>query len=163
MVRGEPHWSGATRGQLVFQLGSAKGWTTKVATSLSENRTRKRVLVVYRHALLRDLVARLLSDAGADVVARVAVEDLDPTTLPSLDVNVIILDEAALPVLAKFDAYPPFSWAPSGVSKVISVGVGGRAMVAFSRHYVDDATVESLIDEALDSSMDEPRGSTNDS
>ncbi len=99
---------------------------------MSEARTRKRVLVVYRHALLRDLVARLLADAGADVVARVAIEDFDPQILTTFNVDVIILDEAAMPILAKFGGYQPFGWAPSGVSKVISVGVSGRAMTAFS-------------------------------
>jgi hypothetical protein len=134
----------------------------KVVTSLSDTRTRKRVLVVYRHALLRDLVARLLTDAGADVVARVSVEDLDPRVLTTFDVDVIILDEAALPILAKFDGYPPFGWASNGVTKVISVGVGGRAMTAFSRHFVDDATVEHLIEEALDLGSVDSRGITND-
>jgi hypothetical protein len=127
------------------------------AIPLSGARRHKRVLVVYRHALLRDLVARLLTDAGADVVGQVSVDDVDPWELTTFDADVVVLDEAAVPAMAKFDAFSRFNWVPTGVSKIISVGVGGGAMVAFSRHFVDDASVEQLIGEALDLPTTKPR------
>jgi hypothetical protein len=122
----------------------------QMASPLGGTGRHKRVIVVYRQRLLRDLVARLLTDAGADVVAQISVEDVDPIVLATFDADVVILDDAAVSAMAKFDQIAPFSWVPTCVSKVISVGVSGRGMVAFSRHIVDDATAELLIDEALD-------------
>jgi hypothetical protein len=122
-----------------------------MARPLGEVRQAKRVVVVYRYGLLRDLVARLLTDAGADVVGQIAAEDVSLSLLSTFDADVVILDEtAASPSTANFDQISSLSWIPNCVSKVISVGVNDRAMVAFSRHVVDDATVEQLIDETLD-------------
>jgi hypothetical protein len=121
-----------------------------MASPLGEVRHRKRVIVVYRFGLLRDLVARLLTDAGADVVAQIAVENVNRRLLSTFDADVVILDETAMPPTANFNPVSSLSWIPHCVSKVISVGVNDRAMVAFSRHVVDNATVEQLIDEALD-------------
>ena len=112
---------------------------------------RIRAVVVYRHALLRDVAVRVLSNAGVEVTP-VHASDLGLVTLRALQPDVIVVDQAARDVFDGFGQATVFSREPGSASRVVTIGLADTTMVVCCKRLVADATAENLVEAVLGSS-----------
>ncbi len=104
-----------------------------------------RAVIVYRHGLLRDVVARALDDAGVKVTAAIPVEDLSIETLEVLQPEVIVLDQAAVGLVDGLSEATLLNRSPNSASRVITVSVGDSILLACQKRVVEGASLEDLV------------------
>jgi hypothetical protein len=105
----------------------------------------QRVLIVYRTALLRDTLVRVLTDGGLSVVGTVLEAQLDGAILRSLDPDVVVFDEAEAESVRSAAQALVFSPTTPGVKKVIVVGRGYLMNIAYQTEVLQDASIDDLV------------------
>jgi CheY-like chemotaxis protein len=109
-----------------------------------------RVLVVYQHPLFRDIVVRLLTGLGIEVVGAVPATELESSRLQPLNPNVILLDREAKRSLDGHEVLTILDPGRTSISKVVIAGLSDTVMVVWSRYLVPDITAERLVETVLD-------------
>lgn len=117
-----------------------------VMEETSSARLSVRVVIVYRHALLRDVAVHVLGRAGIDVVAVIHADDFDAGALRDLRPHTIIVDQAAIDDLDHFGASILLSQEPDYATRIVTIGLLDTTMVVCDRWLVADATPDSLVD-----------------
>jgi DNA-binding response OmpR family regulator len=112
---------------------------------------RARVIIVYRHRLLRDFAVHMLHKAGIEVAAAIAADHLQVQTLAALQPTAIVLDRAASDLLGDLSVATLFSQAPGTAGCVITLDLADSAMVVCRRELVLNAGAENFVAEAADS------------
>jgi hypothetical protein len=102
-------------------------------------------MIVYRHALLRDLLMRIFAEAEIRVVAAVPEVELQMLSLQGLDPDVIVFDEATADTVNFITRTILCSPTPLSVSKVIVVELGSMITVVCHKEVVNDAGIEDLV------------------
>ena len=103
------------------------------------------VIVIYRHTLLRDILTRILSEAGISVVAVIPVDQLGESSLQDLDSDVIVLDEAMAATFGMVNQAIMSSPRPVSVTKLIAMGVGDLITICYHKEVIHGAGIEDLI------------------
>lgn len=111
-----------------------------------------RALIVYRHAFLRDLTAKVLSGGGVEVVAAVKPEDLDEALLELLTPDVLVMDQAALEGEGVLPGIALLGRRAEVMSRVVVVDLSNPNMLVWQRHLVTNADVSKLV-EAVESGL----------
>jgi hypothetical protein len=130
------------RGSKRAALGDSPSVAVEISMSLDR---RVKVVIVYRYALLRDLLVRVLSDAGMVIVAAIPEKEFYLTSLSELGPEVIVIDEAATDVLGIISQATLFNPTPGSVSKVITVSAGDSIMVVNHKEVIRGAGIDELV------------------
>jgi hypothetical protein len=117
-----------------------------------------RVFIVYRTALLRDSLVRVLTDGGLSVVGAIQETQLDGSLLQALNPDVIVFEEAEADSVRAAAQAIIFSPTSPGVKKVIVVGLGYLIIVAYQAEILHDASIEDLVLGARQEILGESRG-----
>ena len=107
--------------------------------------TLRRVVIIYRNALLRDSLASALTDAGVTVVAAIPVTELEDSPLPALNPDVIVFEDATPEFVRAACQAIVFSPATEGVRKLIVVEQGCLITVLYQKEIVENASIEDLV------------------
>ena len=107
-----------------------------------------RVIIVYRHSLLRDMYTRLFADAGISVVAAIPSCELNSLSLVGINSDVIVSDEATAATVGLIAQAILFRQPLDRVSRLIAVGAGQMISIDFRNEVVNDASIEDLISRA---------------
>ena len=102
-------------------------------------------MIVYRNALLRDFLALALTDGGATVVATIPEAELEDLSLPTLDPDVIVFEDATAEFVRAACQAIVFGPASQGVRKLIVVGGECLITVLYQKEIVQDASIEDLV------------------
>ena len=105
----------------------------------------ERIFIVYRAALVRDSLVRVLTDAGLSVVGAIHETQLDGSSLRALDPDVIVFDEAEVNGVRAAAQAIIFSPTSPGMKKVIVVGLGYMTIVTYQTEILLDANIEDLV------------------
>lgn len=106
---------------------------------------KQRIVIVYRNALVRDLLTRVLIDGGLSVVGAIQESQLDGSTFQDLDPDVVVFDEAEADAVRTAAQAVVFSPTTPGLKKVIVVGLGYLMIVAYRKEILRDASIEDLV------------------
>jgi hypothetical protein len=109
-----------------------------------------RAIVIYQHALIRDVAVGVLRKAGVEVAA-IHARDLDPATLRALHPDVLIVDQAARTALEGVGPEVLLCPRSGSFSKIIAIGLTDPTMVVYCRALVENATIQNLVEAALGS------------
>jgi hypothetical protein len=107
-----------------------------------------RVIIIYRHSLLRDMYTRLFAEAGISVVAAIPSCELTALSLVGINSDVIVSDEASAATIGLIAQAILFRPPRARVSRLIAVGAGQMISVDFKNEVVNDASIEDLISRA---------------
>ncbi len=133
-------WGRAMSDRFVARKG---GTVIPILPPLVED-SRRRVVIVYRNTLLRDLLARALGEGGLAVTA-VADDELDGLVLERLEPDVIVFEDAKADFVQAACELIVMSPASTGVKKVIVIGREYLITVSFRKEIVQDASMEDLL------------------
>jgi chemotaxis response regulator CheB len=104
-----------------------------------------RVLIVYKHAFLRDLVTRVLDSTDVDIVAAVRPEDFSPFLVDALKPQAIVVDQAAFESGDAFGHAAVLGASPDTPLRVVVISLSDTNMLVWRKQVVTDADVEKLI------------------
>ncbi len=105
-----------------------------------------RAAIVYRHALLRDIVIRVLTNAGVDVVGTISVDQLASFDLDELRADVVVVDRAVGGAVSGMCDEWLLSRRAGQAGTVVSIDLNDDTMVISSRRCIEHATTENLVD-----------------
>lgn len=108
-----------------------------------------RALVVYEHALLRDIAMRVLSNAGVEVVAAISSDSLNMADVRSLQPDVVVVDRAAEHFVESLCRDRLFGQEPRPAARVVVIGLTESTMVIYCRRLIVDATADNLVEAVL--------------
>jgi hypothetical protein len=109
-----------------------------------------RVLIVYKHSFLRDLVARVLDGTDVDIVAAVRPEDFNPLLVDALKPHTIVVDQAAFDGTESLVHAAVLGAAPESPRRVVVISLSDTNMLVWQKQVVADADVEKLISAVRD-------------
>lgn len=104
-----------------------------------------RVLIVYKHAFLRDLVTRVLDGADMDIVAAIRPEDFSPFLVDALKPQAIVVDQAAFDSGDTFGHAAVLGASPDTPRRVVVISLSDTNMLVWRKQVVTDADVQKLI------------------
>ena len=108
----------------------------------------QKVVIVYRHLLLRDMYSQIFADAGISVVASIHQSELTSRSLIGVDSDTIVADEVSPEVLGLVTQAILMSPPEASISKLITVGDGQMISIEFRKEVLNDAGIEDLIFQA---------------
>jgi hypothetical protein len=113
-----------------------------------------RALIVYQHALLRDLVTKVLGTSGVEIVAAVRPEHLDASLLDLLKPEVLVVDQAAFGTGSPFESAPLspalLGREPEVASRLVLVDLSDPRMLVWQRHLVANTDAQKLVRAVLE-------------
>ncbi len=110
-----------------------------------------RVLIVYKHAFLRDLVTRVLDSADVDIVAAIRPEDFSPFLVDALKPQAIVVDQAAFEGGDSFGQAAVLGASPDTPLRVVVISLSDTNMLVWRKQVVTHADVQKLIDAVRES------------
>ena len=111
-----------------------------------------RVLIVYKHSFLRDLVARVLDGTDVDIVAAIRPEDFTPLLVDALKPQAIVVDQAAFDGADYLVRAAVLGTRPEAPHRVVVISLSDTNMLVWRKQVVADADVQKLISAVLESS-----------
>ncbi len=129
----------------LLTVAERKEGTAISPVSTSDCGSQQRVAIVYRHTLLRDLLTRILSEAGISVVAAIPVDELRPSSVQDLDTDVIVLDEVIGSTFGMINQAIVSGSRPGSITKVVAVGLGYLISIVYDKEVIQGAGIEDLI------------------
>jgi hypothetical protein len=128
----------------VAQIAGEDGVVISLLSTSTEE-SRLRVAIVYRTALLRDVLTRVLAESGISVVAAFPEAQLVATSLQESDPDVIVFDDVEADTFRAITQAILFSSAPLRAKKVIALGPGYLITLVYHREVVHDASMGDLV------------------
>lgn len=104
-----------------------------------------RVVLVYRHKLLRDLALTILARADVEVVGVIAADDPLLEVVEMLHPDVVIVDQAAEDLFDHLSRVTVVNRDPVGPSRLVTIGLAERTMVVSTKTLVADVDANGLI------------------
>jgi DNA-binding NarL/FixJ family response regulator len=114
-------------------------------SSTSTEESRLRVVIVYRTALLRDVLTQVLGESGITVVAAFPEAQLVAASLHESNPDVIVFDDVEANTFRTITQAILFSPSPLRAKKVIALGPGYLITLMYNKEVVHDASMEDLV------------------
>ncbi len=131
----------------VAQIAEEDGVVICLPSILTEG-SGLRVVIVYRTALLRDVLTRVLAESGISVVAAFPEAELVATSLHESNPDVIVFDDVEASTFRTITQAILFSPSQLRAKKVIALGPGYLITLMYNKEVVHDASMEDLVTRA---------------
>jgi hypothetical protein len=115
----------------------------------AESTARIRVIVVYKYPFVRDIVARVLEEAGLEVVHVVTVDDLASSPLEPKSAHVSVVDTGALGAIGDLRQYIDRVHVDDQASRVVLVSLEKDELIVYTRRTVLKPTIDALVEAVL--------------